>query len=413
MKKNNNLCFWRFEVIDWNSVFARFYIEIESGQRFSFAKEIGKLLIDLFKTNQKSSYSDNNSRILFFISRNERKSINDTFESVRALNNSDILEYNNQEGHCCILQSLYYLFTAIPIWFFQICKMKLTLGQRLNLVRSLYNLDLLFNEIKSIDINRYNLLVTYYDSWMPEAFMVQLFRSKGKKTVSLQHGQFTSKGGEKLIDSGVELRSFNSDYLLCWNKYTYDEAIKSGISSDKLVIAGIWTYINKERVLCNKNRNGVFGVVIGHPSFEEENNVLIESANMLSEKYNLDYYLKLHPIFKEDAFANVVNTHYKGNIKKGISMIDYANQVDFSLIGSTSVFVELVYIGHDIYRYSSGETNDKYKSVEIGKFFKNVEDLSVVFDRERNNDYTEQLFDYLCSVSDVTSEYRRFFEQFK
>ena len=174
--------------------------------------------------------------------------------------------------------------------------MNISLSQRIYIVRNLLQLYRLEETQKRLELDSYKLLVTYYDSWVPEAYMVQKFKLKGIKTATLQHGQFTAKCGNSFIDSGVEFRTSGSDYFLCWNKFTRDEAIKSGLKPEKLIIAGIWTYINKEREVCHKNRRGVFGVVISHPSYAKENEILIKAANKLSEKYNLKYYLKLHNI---------------------------------------------------------------------------------------------------------------------
>ena len=72
---------------------------------------------------------------------------------------------------------------------------------------------------------------------------------------------------------------------------------------------------------CKKPNNGIFGVVISHPYWEHENYEMIKAANILAERYDLKYYLKLHPNYKEDYFRNTVNEHYIGNTKKGIDNI--------------------------------------------------------------------------------------------
>lgn len=402
-----------FKEVDWEQVLGRFILEKKYETQSKLLKRVLKTIADSLLPKYEYVYETHNSKLLFFISSNNRENVNKTFEEIRKLENGDIIAITTKGRHLDLKIGLYLLFFLIPVWIRQTKKYVNSLNEQfwlLNILIQIYRVDLRF---RCIDLKKYNLLTTYYDSLEPESYIIQLFKHQNIKTASLQHGQFVGKCDETFIDCGVELRTFKSDYLLCWNKYTYDEAVKSGISPDKLIIVGIWSYINKQRKFCNKNQNGIFGVVIGHPAFEEENLKLIEAANNLSEKYGISYYLKLHPFYKEEYFSSQVNNHYKGNIKKGISMLDYANQVDFTLIGSTSVFVELIYVGHDIYRFSSGEANDKYKNVKIGKIFNSPDNLIDVFEKERNNDYTDQLFDYLCTVSDVTTAYKNFFEKFK
>lgn len=161
----------------------------------------------------------------------------------------------------------------------------------------------------------------------------------------MQHGQFISYRENTVINCGIELRTFKSDFLLCWNNYTKREAVISGIDESRLPILGIIGYAGKEHwSKCTKPDNDIFGVVIGHPDYIDENITLIDAANNLSRAKGLKYYLKLHPSYKDDFFKDIVDQNlYLGNVKKGIDMIDYANMVDFSIVGSSTVFTELIF----------------------------------------------------------------------
>ena len=412
MNKTSNFSFKGFKDVNWETVLGRFLMERTYPKEQRVLKNLLKTIIDPIFPKYEYYFDNHGSKLFFFISSNNRENVTKSFETVRSLKDGDFLSIFTKGRHHNVIGGLYVLICLVPLWAMQIRKIARNFNEFFWLMVILQQIYTVEKELRKIDIDKYKALFTYYDSLEPEAYVVQCFKKKGITTVSLQHGQFTDKCDESFIDSGVELHTFNSDYLLCWNKFTFDEAVKSGISPEKLVIAGIWSYINKKRAICRKNHNGIFGVVIGHPSFEQENLNLIAAANNLSEKYGLKYYLKLHPFYKEDHFSKNVNGCYLGNIKKGIPMLDYANQVDFTLIGSTSVFVELIYIGHDVYRYSSGEANDKYKSIKIGKYFNCPDEINTVYLKEKEKDYTEQLFDYLCTVADVTTEYKRFLDKF-
>lgn len=412
MKTGSKMTLRGFREVNWEIVFGRFFIERNYQTKSKTIKNILKIIIDALYPKHDYFLNTHDSKILFFISSNNRENVTNSFETVRNLTNGDILSIYNKGRHHNIIEGFYFLLLLVPLWAVHIRKVARNLNEFLWMIVLLQQIYVVEKNLSRLDISKYKLLVTYYDSLEPEAYMVQSFKNEDVKTATLQHGQFVAKCADTFIDSGIELRTFNSDYFLCWNKFTFDEAIKCGIPSEKLIIVGIWSYINKQRALCDKINKGIFGVVLGHPSFEKENLKLIEAANILSEKYGMKYYLKLHPFYKEDYFVKNTNKFYLGNIQKGISILDYANQVDFTLIGSTSVFVELVYVGHDVFRYSSGEANDKYKSIKIGKYFRTPNEIDSVYQKEKDNDYTEQLFDYLCTVSDVTAKYNEFFEKY-
>lgn len=405
-----------FANVPWNSVFQRYYIEKECGYKSAVHSSLYyalKIVILSFFQRERYELDNNDSSILFFMSHQERKAYGDSLYNIQHLAKSDLLHSPQRDyKRFHFFEGLRIVFLLIPNWYCQVSTWEKKLRNQLFLLQTLVDMYWLSKKLDELNLEKYRLVVTFYDSFPIESYVVEYFRLHNVKSASLQHGQFTCWCEDTLINSGVELRTFKSDYLLCWNKFTYDEAIKCGIDRNKLVVTGIWSYVNEKRTKCTQNNNGVFGVVIGHPSWNEENEVLVKAANLISEKYNLKYYLKLHPQYSESYFSNLVNSHYIGNIKKGINMKDYANIVDFSIVGSSSVFVELVYIGHDIYRYSSGAVDDKYRSVMIGKYFSNLNELDVLFKERREDRSTDALFDYLCTIEDVASSYRSFFERF-
>jgi len=404
-----------FPELAWDRIFKRLMLEHEYGERQSKKKQWYTLIkIFLLPFFPRESYflDSKKSKILFFLSYTERKNVKEGFLSVRNLVEADLIQTNFGFSSFCFTKGVKLLFYYVPKWFPHTDINGLNLSERLRMLEILIVLYRLNDFVKTIDLN-YNILVTYYDSLERESYMVEYFRHLGLKTASLQHGQFVGWRDNTFIDSGIEFNTFKSDYLLCWNQYTYDEALKAGIEKEKLIITGMWTYLNKKRELCKKNRNGIFGIVISHPSWHEENVKMVEAANMLSEQFNLSYYIKLHPFYKEDSFNSNINNHFKSNVEKSISVLDYANMVDFTIVGSSSLFTELIYIGHDVYRFSSGKPNDKYNAVKIGKFFSTPEELVSVYLKNQNDNFSDQLFDYLCTIEDPTLEYKKFLNNFE
>lgn len=102
--------------------------------------------------------------------------------------------------------------------------------------------------------------------------------------------------------------------------------------------------------------------------------------------------------------------HYLGNIKKGIDMIDYANMIDFSIVGSSTVFTELIFLGHEVIRYSNQSIKDKYRDIKLGLTFSEPKQILDVYNR--GNFEIDSLFDDLCSIREVQSSYQNFFSVF-
>ena len=301
----------------------------------------------------------------------------------------------------------------MPFWLLSFRKRDIPFVQKLIILNRLAYLYQVFGYIKkNIEIHNYSLFVSYYDSLTEDSFWEELFRLEKIKTASLQHGQFISYRENTEINCGIELRTFKSDFLLCWNKYTKREAVISGIEESKLPILGIIGYASKEHWnRCIKPNNNIFGVVIGHPDYIDENIVLINAANSLSRAKGLKYYLKLHPNYKEDFFKDIVaQSYYLGNIKKGINMMDYANMVDFSIVGASSVLTELVFLGHEVIRYSNQSIRDKYRDIKAGLTFSEPEKIVDAYNI--GNFEVDSLFDDLCSIREVRAAYQRFFSTF-
>ena len=97
-------------------------------------------------------------------------------------------------------------------------------------------------------------------------------------------------------------------------------------------------------------------------------------------------------------------------VKKGIDMIDYANMVDFSIVGSSTVFTELIFLGHEVIRYSNQGIKDKYRDIKVGLTFSEPKQIVDVYNK--GNFEVDSLFDDLCSIREVRSSYQTFFSTF-
>lgn len=358
-------------------------------------------------------HKEPDAKILFYISDPLRTSNeNDFKKAVGTVIKAESMIERHNKGRFSFL-GFFLFFILMPIWYFQMSGHGLYLIEKYQVLKSLlevYRVNLIF---KKIDVKKYNLLVCFYDSIVHECLLALIFKASKVKTASLQHGIFNAWRENTFVNCGLELLSSPCDYQLCWNRFVRDEALKCGWKYENLPIVGILSNIGRGKEVCVKPNNGIFGVVISHPSWEHENIEMIKAANILASKYNYRYYLKLHPNYKEDYFKDSVDAaYYIGNVKKGIDTLEYCNMVDFTIVGSTSFYVEMVYCYHDIIRYSSKLPSDKYKDIEDGCVFGNASEIVLSYQNLDKRDKSF-LFEYLCHSCDTFNSYKEFFDKFK
>lgn len=405
-----------FPAIGWDKVFKREAISLECGVRKNIFYELCSILAKPFvdKIRKVEFRTAQSPKILFFQSI-DRKSCQQQFFNVAELSkHAEILTCNGNRVLSFHVFRGFKMLGLLWSWVSCISRLAISFSQKVNMLSILLFLYNFQKHIFFLDFQKYNLFVSFYDSTLFDAYLTEVFKFYGVPTATLQHGAFSAWRENEMIHSGVELRSFHSDYFLCWNRFTFDEAIKSGIPESDIAIVGIIGYVGERWRKCLVPRNKIFGVVLGHPSFHEENLALIRAANILAKSIGYKYYLKLHPNYAEDAFSAYVDKRfYLGNKPKGISMLEYADSVEFSIVGSSSVFIELVYIQHDVIRYSDNSVHDKFRDIHSGKLFSKVEDIVDVYLKNAGKDYSKELFEVLCTVQDVDGAYKNFFAKFE
>ena len=413
----NEICFKGFPDVEWNFIFGRLslYFQCKEFDRKAKLVSILDFFYSLFfpKTPSYNIEKKGTKGILLLNNCCDRKTNIDKLHIISDLIQSRTIILGDRPRRRFNIIYTFNILLYIPFWLLSFRKRDIPFVQKLIMLNRLAYLYQVFGYIKkNIEIHNYSLFVSYYDSLTEDSFWEELFRLEKIKTASLQHGQFISYRENTVINCGIELRTFKSDFLLCWNNYTKREAVISGIDESRLPILGIIGYAGKEHwSKCTKPDNDIFGVVIGHPDYIDENITLIDAANNLSRAKGLKYYLKLHPSYKDDFFKDIVDQNlYLGNVKKGIDMIDYANMVDFSIVGSSTVFTELIFLGHEVIRYSNQGIKDKYRDIKVGLTFSEPKQIVDVYNK--GNFEVDSLFDDLCSIREVRSSYQTFFSTF-
>lgn len=408
--KLNNVNFHFLGSNKWDEILSRTLISFECNNYSFPSKLFLRVLAEAFFSyrNDWNFSTAQSSKILFVGSSLDRMSNKDTFISISNLVDSDLLYSAKHARTFELLRGLFILMVCFPLWFIQLKKCGYPFRETLILMfvlKSILDFKSVLG-IQKVDLAKYKAVVFFYDSLPEESYLVHLCKSINVFTATLMHGQFVARREKIMENCGLEYRTSFSDNFLCWNTFSKDEAIIEGLHEDKLIVLGIPSYVKSEFTKCINPNNGVFGVVLTHPTFEEENLKLIKAANSLAQKTGKKFILKLHPNYDVHYFDKYISKeYYLGNAAKGISILDYANSVEFSIVGSSSVYVELIYVYHNIIRFSSGRNDDKFRDITVGAIFNNHTPIYDAFSKGFSDNDKEFLFDKLCSVKNVKKSY--------
>ena len=340
-----------------------------------------------------------------------RKDHNKTFINFSSnFENADrVFSATLQKKKIHFLRFVIYQCLAL-IWM---CQLLFT-GHRLRESFSyLYYLFVCRETIKMIEKTpwkKYKFVVVYYDLVSDENCFIQFYQHHGIPGLTLQHGIFSEKPIVKNIsDTAIEFKRSISDYYLAWNQYTKEEAIIAGMDANKIVVLGIPKYATyKKTPRLSTNVDNCFGIVLNNKNFSFHNEQMIRIANEISHKTGLKFYMRYHPDLKGDEYQKIVGDGFAGNCNNNLTIEEYSKTVKFTIISSSSVFVDLVFLQHPVYRLVVSE-NDTYATVKLNSF-KNADELLKLLMLKTHKDDGE-LFKYLCTDYYCLDNYKHFFRK--
>ncbi len=259
------------------------------------------------------------------------------------------------------------------------------------------------NMEKYFSIKKYTYGMVYNDSNPYENMLVQVMKKRSIYTSTMQHGIFDKRGYFK----GLEYRTSVADDWLAWNAFSKELAMECEVPEKKIKILGIPRYI-KPIALEKKERKGVIGIVLGIKALVEENQKLIEFANMISKENNLKYFLRYHPTCQRNEYDRFIDKDVyidRTGIKETVNQM--CEQSDFCLIGSgTSMIIDLIYLKQPFLQYF-----EQYKGGEYfgrNNYFRNFNELNMQV-KNQGMFISEDVFYYYCTTKDVKQSYDKYF----
>lgn len=321
------------------------------------------------------------------------------------------------------LRGILLLF-YLPIWLIQMRKIEIGFQHKLYLLSVIaeskkWTSSAEFRKFPS----KYNLLVTFCDAHLADNLMTQCFKKAGVTTATLQHGWYRKTLKDIAAFSGIEVsfEGFISDKFLVWGEYAKMSAIQSsGIKPENIVCIGHPAYIGCEKKQENCLTKNIFGIILGRSNYQcyKENRDLIKIANSVSYKLGINYVIKYHPgdtLNECRTYDDLVNQEFLYAIcDKDSSLEAYITNVDFSIVGSSSVYVDLMYMGGIAFRYTL--VRDDYDLVQWGNFESTDDLLNLIQeyqnDKEKFQHRKNEVRHLLCGKGDIADNYRSFFNNY-
>lgn len=350
------------------------------------------------------------SKILFCVDDQDREDIKQMTYNVAecaGFNKCDILiwEPRNQFNLIEALKKI----SLMPIWLYQLRHIIVKAPIKIWLLKLLLQLkdrQEFINRI--VNIQKYNLCVVHYDACTFGNHIAQFFKNHKIKTATLQHGVMLAPrpGLENIVDfCGIEFYNFVSDYFLAWNEFTKKEAIKCGIDSNRIIVAGMSKYFVDVRST-RMQETKLIGVILDGKDEMDNNETLINMAKKFAEEMGYHYILRLHPYFRGDEYNHLINPSNGGVCSKNVGLFDFLKNLEFCLLANSTLLFELETLKIPYLRYSSGDIKDKFRDYQ-SPMFHNYDELKNKYLCQEHVSYMDKI-----ETNNAKRKYETFFSNF-
>lgn len=242
--------------------------------------------------------------------------------------------------------------------------------------------------LSALDIKFYR--ATFFCDVMPvDSFLVQKFKKKGIRTVSLQHGMASAS-----FDKYIFLYSHSDDYL-AGNFFTINEA-KSVGRGENMIPAGLIGSIGNPKKQIERKRFDVktIGLLLDSSESHELNIEFAKFVNEYCSRYGYDLYVKLHPTeerFKEKYKYLFSENNCKGIWAKDISLGGFSEKIDLAVVRYSTCLIEMLELGVPAFSFYSRSSNrDMYINCGLDIRFSDDTTLTRLIDKVNSMDYYKE-----------------------
>lgn len=302
---------------------------------------------------------------------------------------------------------------AVTTWFKKTRDMGMERGERIyylsRLLSSASDVWYIQDIIKKRQMSL-NLFVSTCDVHAIDSVMTQHFNLNKITTVSLQHGAISRKANEWTITGS------KSKYYLIYGEFTKQQAIKAGVSEEKLISVGMPQHTKKKFVeRMQSGQTNEFGLILD--GIVESDIKKIKLADEFAKKNNITYKVKLHPGSGKESYGEILNSDSITDVFiNEINVDQFSEMIDFALLGWSVVFMEYTLKLLPVFVHKESEEDDIYEGIDWCKVT-DIDSMQALYDRLINDKdaYEKDLKDtraYLCECENVAQNYREFFEKY-
>ena len=265
-------------------------------------------------------------------------------------------------------------------------------------------------------LNEAKAFIVLNDEYSDENLFIQYGNKLGVSTATLQHGIYA-----RTIDDN-DLRHFmhifpnlTADKIFMWGEQQKEIAIHSGVNPEKIVVTGHPRYIHASKV--RKLHNKIIGVCLdGYTErFWKSNIQIINLCNRFCKEFDYKYIVKIHPTDNEKRYQEYYDCdYYIGIADKNQAVSDFASKVEFSVVGFSSIYYELMFLGISVFRYDDHCEFNTYEGVDDFNF-ETYDQLADIYEEmnSRPLEYNDKYYKvrrYLCGEEDVYNNYKNAIE---
>ena len=232
-------------------------------------------------------------------------------------------------------------------------------------------MDEILRKIEKLNIDE-KVSMCFFDGNVFESVAIIELKRRHIITLTNQHGQPVFRDRKRDRIGQGQIFNVKSDIYIAKGDFTKEQFIKANrLDVDVRVVGGFGEV--REVKSCKKK---AFGVFLDCPtySFAQMGNVeMINMSHEIKKKWGLKLFIKLHPQDNMKSYRKYIEED-DIILEKQDSLVDICSNIDFAIINSSGIYVDLISLGIKTYRINRGEYFPLVTSE--GDLFDNVEDFN-------------------------------------
>ena len=236
-------------------------------------------------------------------------------------------------------------------------------------------------EINRYDFRKAKKFMCLCDSQEIENLLTQFFQTRKVPTYAFMEGIMFVFKGEIPFDC-IQYENLSTDTKLSWGNYSRDELVKSGISPERIKVAGYPKFVEVSSLKPNNTFRKCMAL-LSRDTFRSSNMCLLEILSKYSDIQEI--WLKLHPGCDKSHYEKYSNKHHMNIVPTEKTVNECLNQDDFdyAISVNTSAYYEALMRGLPCLRLYDGKFNLMYGYDDT---FGTIDEYSEVYECIKNMD---------------------------